>query len=813
MPTSSARSGAAWVPIARDRFVELWDSLPAVTVLASLPGWGRTEWMRSCRARLDAAGRSTAWISSRSALSELLAAPRAHTTYFIDDVLRTGGDAQWPELLACAERAEVHVVVSCFDIPDVAGTHTTDVEITVLDERDLRFTDDEIARLVSANALTIAPEARDELTLRLRGCPALVRTQMERLFARRQQQVWASLAPTLERGLVARLLDASNADLAHSTFVGMLRRGGAFRRFSTGLLARGASLSGAASTTSSDAAQFDRLAAIPLGEIDVDDETGAADFVWAPAAWQAWSGPDAPQRRAQLTSTIATLAADGRITGQLYPLLELQRVDEADALVFDQFRRFLLFIDAPTQDALLAMDVGPYPSLLLLTGELRLRTRGANAQTVRGAERCIEAFAPESSDDGLMRFRLHCRRAMAAAYAGRRALAVRHLETVADQLNRDAGSSVRRVADQDRATAGRIAADLFLVFWAAVQTDRHDLALGFIDVMQEYGDPANVVTQIDLLTGITEEDFAGLRSLNPSGDAPEGLEFSHAAALVLVEEGEDAEALARTHALAARVRPAPTRSAADALLLLSRALVAPDRLDVTFVDALVRLSSSFWDDGRPSSFIGYAAVVAHLAAGRLDAASTLASSLGADWFALTAQALVALNSDEGGAAVRALDAAAPLAFGPRQRAVGDVVTAAAFLRQQHDGAAAARMETLWAQLPAPRLVRFALRHVHQEDFDALAALPLNAELAAVMDAARSDRRPAPEPSGAALTAAEAEILALLRRGLSNAALATERGVTHNTIRTQLRLLYRKLGVTSRADAISVLERSSPARPR
>lgn len=798
MPSSSAPSDSAWVAIARDRFVELWDALPALTVLTSLPGWGRTEWMRSCRARLDAAGGHTAWISSRDALTHLLAAPAADgpMTYFLDDVLATRSDSLWPEVVAVAQRPGIRIVASSFDVPDARGA-----DITVLDERDLRFTDDEIARLVSANALTVAPEALDELSMRLRGCPALVRTQIERLAARRQQQVWASLAPALERNLVGRLLDARDPALADSDVVGMLRRGGAFRRFSSGLLER----TGPAAFA--DAAQFDRLAAIPLGDIDVDDETGAADFVWSPAAWRAWGAADTAQRRAQLDDTLTALAADGRVTGRLFPLLELERFEEADALVFDQMRRFLLFVDAPTQDALLGMDVNNYPSLLLLTGELRLRTRGANAQTVRGAQRCIEAFAPESSDDGLTRFRLHCRRAMAATYAGRRALAVRHLETVADQLDRDAGSSVRRVADRDRAAAGRIATDLFLVFWAAVQTDRHDLALAFIEVMQEYGDPADVVTQIDLLTAITEEDFAGLRSFGPADITPEGLEFSHAAALVLLEEGDDAEALARTHALAARVRPAPTRSAADALLLLTRALIAPDRLDGRFVDAVVRLSSSFWDDGRPSSFIGYSAVLAHLASGRVDAASTLATGLGDDWFALTSRAMLALNVGDGGAAVRALESAAPHAFGPRQRAIGDVLAAAAFAQQQHEGAAAARLESLWAHLPAPRLVRFALRHLHAGDFAALAALSLSDELAAVLVAASGDRRPAPAPPGAALSPAEVEILALLRRGLSNAALATERGVTHNTIRTQLRLLYRKLGVTNRAEAVSILERS------
>ncbi|WP_076683601.1 LuxR C-terminal-related transcriptional regulator [Microbacterium sp. RU33B] len=52
------------------------------------------------------------------------------------------------------------------------------------------------------------------------------------------------------------------------------------------------------------------------------------------------------------------------------------------------------------------------------------------------------------------------------------------------------------------------------------------------------------------------------------------------------------------------------------------------------------------------------------------------------------------------------------------------------------------------------------------------------------------------------------MLALQRRGVGSAAIAATHGVSHNTIRTQIRPLYRKLGVTSRAEAVAVAERLS-----
>jgi DNA-binding NarL/FixJ family response regulator len=57
-----------------------------------------------------------------------------------------------------------------------------------------------------------------------------------------------------------------------------------------------------------------------------------------------------------------------------------------------------------------------------------------------------------------------------------------------------------------------------------------------------------------------------------------------------------------------------------------------------------------------------------------------------------------------------------------------------------------------------------------------------------------------------LSPVEREILTLQRRGLGNAAIASARGVSHNTIRTQIRLLYRKLGVADRGEALAVAER-------
>jgi LuxR family maltose regulon positive regulatory protein len=62
------------------------------------------------------------------------------------------------------------------------------------------------------------------------------------------------------------------------------------------------------------------------------------------------------------------------------------------------------------------------------------------------------------------------------------------------------------------------------------------------------------------------------------------------------------------------------------------------------------------------------------------------------------------------------------------------------------------------------------------------------------------RRPGPQP-GAKLTESELRVLRLYELGLSRAQVAAELFVTTNTVKTHSRAIYRKLGVTSRVDAV------------
>ena len=58
------------------------------------------------------------------------------------------------------------------------------------------------------------------------------------------------------------------------------------------------------------------------------------------------------------------------------------------------------------------------------------------------------------------------------------------------------------------------------------------------------------------------------------------------------------------------------------------------------------------------------------------------------------------------------------------------------------------------------------------------------------------------PAGTSLSNREREILALLADGLGNKQIAARLGISTNTVKTHLELLFEKIGVSSRAEAVA-----------
>ena len=167
------------------------------------------------------------------------------------------------------------------------------------------------------------------------------------------------------------------------------------------------------------------------------------------------------------------------------------------------------------------------------------------------------------------------------------------------------------------------------------------------------------------------------------------------------------------------------------------------------------------------------------------------------------------------AALRAVPQAAMAltAFAESQAAEGDLVSAmatleeAGILRQRNPGLspwpgfylllATARVTTTAGDLPrAEQLLHEAAVQMARfsEGMEAM-----QARLAAARATLRRVRLE--EPGWEPLTAREVEVLRLLRSRLSLGEIAGELFLTRNTVKTHARAVYRKLGASSRAEAI------------
>ena len=64
------------------------------------------------------------------------------------------------------------------------------------------------------------------------------------------------------------------------------------------------------------------------------------------------------------------------------------------------------------------------------------------------------------------------------------------------------------------------------------------------------------------------------------------------------------------------------------------------------------------------------------------------------------------------------------------------------------------------------------------------------------------RRPVSPEESRGLSARERQVLALLADGLGNKQIAARLGISTNTVKTHLEMLFEKLGVSSRAEAVA-----------
>lgn len=270
--------------LARARFDELWANLPPLTVLAALPGWGRTTLMQQGDAWLaaNAPGAHRRWVTDRESLVATLERrfAKQEAVYFVDDVLASATDPLWARIVEFTRsHPSQRFVVSSIDTPvfdEESAQH-----VTLLDERHLRFSRRELDEIAST-----LPEGA-ALADNLKGCPSLIRIQLQRLLAPQDDRerwtpvvvpelqlfkIWAKAWPEPER--------------PKSALFNALHGARYLRRFSLDMLA------GDPDEELVLRAQWPRLEAMPMFVREFDPERETDVYAWSSVVWGALTPHD-----------------------------------------------------------------------------------------------------------------------------------------------------------------------------------------------------------------------------------------------------------------------------------------------------------------------------------------------------------------------------------------------------------------------------------------------------------------------------------------------------------------------------------------
>lgn len=281
--------------------------------------------------------------------------------------------------------------------------------------------------------------------------------------------------------------------------------------------------------------------------------------------------------------------------------------------------------------------------------------------------------------------------------------------------------------------------------------------------------------------------------------------FYHLAeALIALESGDTDEASRRIGLLDKHrdtIEHWPLLADVDAMIAILRGAPADG---LAQLDVSVRRHSNRASSAAPiTRRIAATRSLLELASGHVAAAEKLVAPLAPkDPRAAVAMARIALVRDEPTVALRRLEAAFTTwpRLSTRHRAEAGAVEAAALLREGRRTDAVTSFERLRGLLSTSGL-RLALALLPDRDVRALRSLTVDRhDLLDVLDGITGL---IPEAVGRpALTEREAVVLQALARNGSVADIAADLFVSPNTVKSQLKALYRKLGVSNRDDAIA-----------
>lgn len=781
--------------VSRSRFGVIWNDLPPVTALACAPGWGKTAWMTQCAQALGES--QAAWIRCPIELGNAAANPEAigAPVCLIDGIESVFSEdvGLWDHVFTLSEARKV--VVSCHAVPkDVAP------RATVLDERHLAFDADEqrqiIEHLMSAKTVTdmfLLPDT-------MRGCPWLVARDVARVY----EGAGDRLRVTSELSSSALCYSGLREDSGFMT-----SEAGRALRAAGGLPTITETLLKALVPDVNVSHCFARMSHWPAFRKVVDDELGEEALEWCPEAWKMMC--EMTSRAERMSALEAGLRAEmqrGSIVGQVRILLLLGRVDEAERIAARRLRLLILFAsrDLLKLLAVAVRDFSAYPALALLFVELQTWCYGNQERTKAIALQAAKSISLRRPTGQLDEFARTSLVAFGAVSGGDRALAHRFVDHVFELID-GFGSAAEDLTGSDRAA---LSGQIYLLYWAAIQLDRHEDAEVLANLIVTIGNPSDRVMQMEQVCRANQMDLAGTTSLSGSQPPSADDTMSNTVSLRDLEDLSDDTAVGRLLPVINHPGVLPSRSAIDGLVLLVRGIADHRHLLASQVDASVERSRELWGD-HPSSFVALGAMVCYVGLGSHERGRRLVQQLGPeDVFNSLARILWHQWMGEYEVAIDVGQVLLQRVTMPRFEVLALVLQAVSLHCQGSSGASQNALAAAWNAYRAPRLLRFAFRFVPAtiagEIITATQRDSTDRDFLECLKGLRDDPRPLIWSKRPMLTRSELEGLQMLRLGQSNQEIADRRMVVVGTIRNQLKSIYRKLGVDSRHEAVAAASR-------
>ncbi|GAA3584431.1 hypothetical protein GCM10022198_04620 [Klugiella xanthotipulae] len=560
-----------------------------------------------------------------------------------------------------------------------------------------------------------------------------------------------------------------------------------------------------------------------MGTWETNNALGELEFVWRDYIWTRL------QRAAGVREGTEYILGQRRIVAEWYlnhrmphpalvQYLTMKDFAAASSIARRYFRELLTRANRETVDALLAVandDLNRWPSLLLLNGFYRVAESGLTAQGESFMRRYLVALAHQHSSDPGERLSDLAGQATVNALLGHSDLA-RDFALRGREIARDLAT-----VDVDQEEI--LASNSLSLAHTMLQLEAFEEAEEMFELASAHGDPQGIVVR-DALTGLfalselfgnpdilSEEGRANAAATVPEHNVSQQITsalYHVGRAWGYLDSGDADSALVEaTAGVQSLAQPQRwgfvTGTHIFALISAGQANYAAD-----VFEEYRRRRADYWGANYLDSFSSFVGTTVNLCSGRVAEAKFYVDRLVQnDSLSAMSRALYSLVVSDQDAAIRALDMALnrPI-YTPRIQVAFWLMRATAALRSGSRDLAVGYLSK--AILPGSKgRLRFIFTCISHEDFADLHAVARErggAALREYMSELATMAHFMPQALlNTSLTERELQVLRISQHVATNADIADQLYVSVNTVKSQLRSVYKKLGVSDRDEALAL----------